>query len=463
MQCASMSELLVCGAGMAGLLTAVMQARRGRTVTVFSDGRPLGGHFAGLRVDGHEFDLGMVLFEQHQPRVPCEHLAEYRPARRNDWTRFGHLATDWLRAQLPLRRVPTPACRVGGRVWPDYLISNRLDALEGAGLPAPAPVSKEDPRHAANKLMPGPFDTLNYAQAAHLNHGAEVHARYIEPFIRKLGGHGSNDILARLHRAAWVPLYHPETIAQALTGAPHALPEYPFWTSDSGCVSSWVQALQLELASAPGVSLVTSPLAGLRRSASGWLVETQDGRRFSAPHCLLSLPVDRACKLLGVPVEPAQPAVSVGMLMCSLPCGSSAQAQGCLMVVDDEFISYRLTSPDLLAGLDRPRWRVVLEFDPDRLAQRFPNAVAADVIVQELRSLWSLGPATDIQVHRQLLARHALVLPTTTTLDHAARTHDDLRDAAAGAWLTGHLLGYGVASLNDQIVQALHITEALSP
>ena len=34
--------------------------------------------------------------------------------------------------------------------------------------------------------------------------------------------------------------------------------------------------------------------------------------------------------------------------------------------------------------------------------------------------------------------------------------------AAPGAWLTGTLLGYGVASLNDQIVQALHVTEALA-
>lgn len=455
-----MTELLVLGSGLAGLIVALEQVRRGQRVALLADGRAPGGHFAGIEADGLAFDFGMVMFEQHMPAEPCDVLAAYRPAIRNDWTRFGHLASDWLNAQLPLRRVPTPECLVGGRCWPDYLIANRLDALAAAavGVAGPPPaLSPDDPRHAAHKLQAGPYDRIDYAAAAALNHGVALHQACIEPFVRKLTGGDSAQFLARQHRAAWVPLFYPETLAAAMAGAPTGLPEYPFWTSDTGCVGHWVAAMNAELAASPQARVVSSPLTALEASSTGWQARTADGQLWRAPRAVLALPAQRCCTLLGLAAPALTPSVSVSVSLCSVPSEQLGRPVGCLMVVDEEFATYRISCPDVLAGLTTARVRLAVETNPEVLARLHPGAEPAAVLRAEVGRLLALPERADLRIHRQLTARDSLPLPTLQNLDAMARTHADVSARAPGAWLTGSLLGHGVASINDQIVQALHI------
>lgn len=457
-----MAEPLYVGNGLAVLIAAVEQARRGRPVTLLTDARAPGGHFVGLQADGSEFDIGMVMLEQHRPAQPCGDLRSYAPAVRNDWTRFGHLAARWLNAQQPLRRVPTPQVLVEGRFHPDYLIADRLDAFVHAEVDAPLPLPREDERHAAHKLRGRAYDTLRYAEAARANHGEALHARYIEPFVRKLAGVGSEDLLARQHRAVWAPLFYPETLRRARDGDAAALAEYPFWTTASGCVATLVRALQDELAAHPRASVVTAPLASLRHDDGGWLAITEDGREWTAPAAVLGLAAERACALLGVPPPAPAPAASVTVLMAGVAAADVGRPMGCLMVVDEDRATCRVTSPDLLAARDVERLRLVAEAHPERLRARHPELEPADALQRELRELLAIRDGAALQVHKCLTARNALVLPTEAGLAAAARTRDAVAAAAPNAWLTGTLLGYGVASFNDQVVQALKIVEELS-
>ena len=465
-----MADLLVLGNGLAGLIVALERARRGDRVCLLSDGRQPGGHFTGLQVDSHDFDIGMVMFERHAPLHPCNDLADFQPSQRNDWTRFGHLAWDWLGAQTPLCRVPTPQCRVAGRTGPDYLIANRLDMLSGAAFPPPQPAA-DHPLHPAHKAEPGPYDELSYREAAELNHGAELHRALIEPFVRKLVPDGCDQLLARLHRGVWAPLYHPQTLRLALSGAPTALPEYPFWTTPHGDVSAWVRAMLAELAGYPHAELITEPLAALS-PGSTWSATTLDGRSFDAPRAVLALAVDRATQLLGSPKPAALPAASVCVLLCTIGAPAYAALPSCLLVADDLFTGYRMTSPDAMAGLSPPRRRLVYEANPDVVERRHPGRDPGDVLRTELLTLLGLPADADLRVHRMLTARNSLPLPTRQAVQASAETcralgerigasSDDSRRGSF--WLTGNLLGFGVASINDQIVQALQITEALNP
>jgi hypothetical protein len=462
MRGAAVDELLFIGNGPAVLIAALEQTRRGRPVTLLSDGRTPGGHFVGLRADGLDFDIGMVMLEEHTPASPCDDLQRYDPAVRNDWTRFGHLASRWLRAQLPLRRVPTPECRVGGRVWPDYLIANRLDAFAHADVPAPAPLARDAALHAARKVNGAAYDTLSYADAARANHGEALHRRFIEPFVHKLAGVGSETLLARQHRAVWAPLFYPETLRAALAGEAVGLPEYPFWTTETGCVAQLLRCLNDELAARPEVTVVTAPLESLEHSAAGWQATTQDGRVWQARRAVLGLGAERACALFGLPVPRPVPAASVTVLMASVATEAVGRPSGCLMVVDEAFAACRVTSADVLAGHHGARMRLVIEAHPDRLAARHPGVDASEALCGELRALLAIDAGAELRVHKCITARNALVLPTPEAVAEAAGVHAAIAAAAPQAWLTGSLLGYGVASFNDQIVQALQIDEALS-
>jgi protoporphyrinogen oxidase len=449
---------LIAGNNLAVLAAAAELARRGRPPTLLTDGRPLGGHFAGMQVDGDAYDLGMVLLEKLPSTAQGASLATYRSEVRNDWTRFGDLAANWLDEQLRSRRAPTPQCLVDSKWWPDYLIANRLDAFANAGVDAPDLLDRADPRHASQKNLGSAYEALSYAEAVRLNHGQALHERYIEPFLRKLLNVSSAEVLARYHRAAWVPLFHPETLTRSLRGESVNLPEYPFWVPDQGHVGALVSHLIARLV-ADGVRVVSQPLSHLKFEGGRWTVGTQDGAAWSAPQMVLGVTPERARSLIGLPPLAPPSGASVALLMARVKSSAIGQGCACLMVVDEGYAAYRLTDQDALAGRD-PAWhRVVIEANPERVARLAAHEPIESVLKRELAQLLAVDDPASVQVAKCVTARNALMIPTAECVSQAARSHADLVESMPGLALTGALLGYGVASLNDQVVQGLKIAE----
>lgn len=452
---------LLVGNNLAVLVAAHELAQRGRAVTLLSDARPLGGHFAGMTIDGHDFDMGMVLLEQHEPARPGADLREFEPHVRNDWTRFGDRGSGWLEAQGALVRTPTPQTLIDGEIVPDYLIANRLDAFAHARVRGPAALDAGDARHAANKALPGCYDSLSYAEAARVNHGSELHARFIEPFARKVLGVPSENLLARYHRAGWLPLYHPHTLSAALRGEPGGLPEYPFWTTAGGFVGEIARQLTARLAATPSATVASEPLVSVAREAGTWRVRTA-GREWRSGELVLGLPPERCYTLLGLEAPTPPPAASVALFFARVRADAIGRAPGCLMVVDEDYATYRLSDQDALAGL-QPEWhRVVVEASPDRLARLYPGPPPEASLRRELQTLMQSYASDAIQPLRCFTARNALPLPTPDGVAAAQSAHAAVRAAAPEARLTGALHGYGVASFNDQLVQGLKIAQELA-
>ena len=457
-----MHEVLLVGNNMAMLVAAGELARRGRRVRLFTDGKPLGAHFAGMQIQGSGFDIGMVMLERALPVNPDDDVRHYRSDLRNDWTRFGHLAWCWLEQRGPLQRVPTPECRVGGRIGPDYLIANRLDLLPGLQLSGPDAVAFDEAQHPRHKAEPGPYDSLNYAQAAQSCHGTAFHAAAIEPFVRKLLGVGSDAFLARFHRAAWVPLFYPETVRAALAGQPTGLPEYPFWTSPSGFVGQLVADARAELQAHPLVSLNHDSLLDMAFDGAKATLRTAGALYDGDAHAALGLPPERCRALLGLAPTAAPPAASVVVAFCQVSARHIGRPTSCLMVVDEDHASYRLSDQDALAGRDADTHRVTLEANPERLAALHPGLTADAALAQELCALLRIDDPGAVQVLKCITARNAIGLPTAAAVQAAEEAQRDLAQALPGVRRTGGLLGYGVASLNDQIVQGLKLAEELS-
>jgi predicted NAD/FAD-dependent oxidoreductase len=454
-----MSAPILVGANLAVLVAATELVRRGRRVTLATDGRTPGGHFAGLTLADHRFDIGMVLLEQHVPAAPATALGSYDPHRRNDWTRFGHLAAAWLTQQVELVRTPTPECLLAGTVWPDYLIANRLEALAHRSLPHPEPLSRDDPRHAAHKSEAGPYDTMTYAEAADRHHGGALHGQCIEPFVRKVTGAASGALLARHHRAAWAPLFYPDTVGDALAGRPCGLPEYPFWTTAEGHAGALTRRLVAALDASPLATVVTTPVAALRRAGAGWTLACHGSPALCTDRLALGVPADRGHALLGIPAPGVPPAASVTLLFALVQADAIGRQHGCLLVVDEDHATYRVSNQDWLAGRS-PRWhRVTVEANPDLLARLHPGVEPVLAMSRELGHFLQVRGDDAIQPLRVVTAQHALLLPTPGGVAAAGAGHAALREAAPGIPLTGALLGYGVASMNDQIVQGLSLAE----
>lgn len=449
-----MDEPLLIGNNMALLVAAAELARRGRRPILITDGKPLGGHFAGARIGETRFDVGMVLLEKLAPTAAQPPLTTYDPGQRNDWTRFADRAAAWLDACEPLVRTPTPQCLVEGRWAPDYLIANRLDVFRDAQVESPPRLERDHPHHASHKTTGAAYERLSYADAARANHGDALQARFIEPFVRKLTGHGSDAVLARYHRAAWAPLYYPETLAAAMRGEPVGIGEYPFWTNRAGCIGDLVARLCDQVSRSDRVRVLTEPLSSLRLAEGRWCATTSADRADS-DRIALGLSVERARALLGLAPLPAPLAASVVVMFCLVRSEAIRRHASCLMVVDETLATYRLTDQDALAGRD-PAWhRVVVEASPD-LALSLANGEAPqEVLLRELRQLLSLTGDDVVQVLKTITARNALVLPTADEVDRSAAAHEELTSVAPGVPLTGGLLGYGAMSMNDQIIQGL--------
>ncbi len=453
-----MDEPLLIGNNMALLVAAVELARRGRRPTLITDGKPLGGHFAGAQIGEARFDVGMVLLEKLAPTAAHARLDTYDPHRRNDWTRFADRAAIWLDACEPLVRAPTPQCLVEGRCVPDYLIANRLDVFQGVHVEAPPQLDSDDPRHAALKTTGAAYERLSYAEAALANHGSALQARFIEPFVRKLTGHGSEVLLARYHRAAWAPLYYPETLAAAMRGDPVGIDEYPFWTNRTGCIGDLVARLCDQVSNSDRVRVVAEPTTSLQAAEGRWCATTPSGR-LASDRIALGSTVERARSLFGLTPLPAPLAASVVVMFCLVRSEAIRQHASCLMVVDEAFATYRLTDQDALADRDPPWHRVVVEASPDSLLHLANGRTQTDMLLSELHQLLSLAGDEVVQVLKTVTARNALALPTADDIDRSAAAHAELASVAPGARLTGCLLGYGPTSMNDQIIQGLKMAE----
>ncbi|GHE14311.1 NAD(P)-binding protein [Klenkia taihuensis] len=463
-----MPDAVLVGANLAALVAARELAAAGREVVLLTDGRPVGGHFGGLRVDGTAFDTGMVTLErpgagEAGPVTPP--LAGYDPDRRYDWTRFAGLVDRWQAGRVELRRTPTPQVLVDGRRTADHLMSDRLDVLAGAAVPDPL-LAVDDPRHARGKTTAPAYDGLDYRSASLANHGPDVHGRLVEPFLAAVLGPASDQLLARYHRTAWLPLYWPATVAAAAGGRPTGVVEHRFWTTAGGLVGEVVTGLRDELV-ARGVVVEDQPLRPLRRTAAGWEVSTAGGV-WLHPAPVLGLPVPRARELLGLRPAPRGPAVDIGVLSCRVRAGAVTDPAGCVLLADGRSVAHRVTDQDAQAGRD-PAWhRVTVETGA---AGRVVADAGDDLgrrLVADLVRVLGLAPAAlgaggdghpDVQVLRLLRAPGALGVPTAASVEADRAGREELR--GLGVVPTGALLGTGLASLADQVVQGLAVAERL--
>ena len=461
-----MTSTLLIGNNLALLVAATDLAGKGKHVTLITDKKPLGGHFAGVKLNKISFDIGMVFVEHSAASSePNADLLKYNPNIHHDWTRFGERVASWITERIDLIRAKTPEAVVDGQLVPDYLIANRLDGISFNKSERSA--SCDDPRHASHKSTQNVFDYISYLEAAIFNHGPAWHQKFVEPFVDKVFGVSSDTFLARYHRAGWVPLYHPETLELAAMGKHTGLPEYPFWTTQNGFVGQLIENVSKELWSHDNVNIIDEKLDSVETKDDYWAATTIEGTVYSGHQIGVGLAADRAASLLEVSTVTLEPASSVALLFATVKSNNITVPHGCSLIVDRAYASYRLTDQDAIAGLDPLEHRVVVEASPKLLESLHFGKSIQDALTKELVDLMGIDASrtlSDVTINVQGCFKidRAFSIPTKENVRLSEEFALSLAHRYPEAVFTGGLLGYGISSMNDQIIQGLALAEKFS-
>lgn len=145
---------------------------------------------------GRKFDKGMTLYEFDALRSPEK---EQFP-----------LIGDFVRKHIRMVEIPKPQVVYrdplpynGLNYLNDYFIANDTKAFA---------YSKHAPKtflHPSRKHEWG--NDVDYETVSYLNHPGGMHESF-ETWCQKVCGFGLNKIVAKYHRALWLPLYHSESL-----------------------------------------------------------------------------------------------------------------------------------------------------------------------------------------------------------------------------------------------------------
>jgi hypothetical protein len=248
---------------------------------------------------------------------------------------------------------------------------------------------------------------------------------------------------------------------------PTGLAEYTFWTTTSGFTGQLARNLCDTLSTMPNVVINTQPLASVAYLNDVWTVSSAEGKLYNSRKVAIGMTSERIGAMLNVPLIQPLPGASVSLLFVTVEAERIQTTHGCTLIVDEAYAAYRLTDQDSVAGLNPPLHRIVLEASPQVIAKLHPGKSVEEALLNELATLLGMDlrdklDNNAIRILKCFTAQNALSIPTLEQVNRASLTASLLAQAAPSAKFTGSLLGYGVASLNDQIIQALKISEELA-
>lgn len=466
-----MAEALhLVGGSIACLVAALQAARRGHRVTLHADPTRLGGSFAGLRRGAHRLNLGIRVLELDSefPR------GQRRPPRGFDPMRDQHRPyIDAIRSFLEellgdeLVQVQPPEMLLAGRRAPCALTTADITGLPPlltaecrARIAAEAQALLRDPAPPPWRFLPGRPARLEDAAleaASRDNHGDTLHRLLLRPVAARLDPGWAAD-MASERRKLWLALFHPQTVLQAFRGeVPEYRPDRHFWGLREGFGGRLVEALRDRLSVLPGVTIIpTGRLTHL--TASGRMdfaaAEGIPARRIVLPpaRTAIGLSPEEVFGAAGTPYAPQR--LSAGFAWVEVAEADLLHASFSLMLCDADATAFRIS---IGGSSPRPGHVVlVLEFGRWPEGEAPPDLAAAGTALVQAGLLRPRAP---------LRLLHSLALPclVAPSFENHARFAAARAAFAALGWQGRLLAGanrFGFESLNDQVVEGLHLGES---
>jgi hypothetical protein len=457
--------VVVTGGSIAALACADTLAGAGRRVEALIPERGVGGGFAAMRRDGRGLELGVRLLELRYEGVAAgavPALRDYHPGI-GGHRAYTPLIADWVAERAGDRLVETerPRMVLDGRVVDDLyfttdptVLRDALDDAERAEIAAQARYAAET-EGDAGVLAAGraaELGSMTLAEASKACHGSAFHERFAEPYAAKIVPGGTSAVLAALRRKTWIPLFWPRTLAQACGGGDVAFaPDRPFHTIAGGGAGQIVDILLERLEAHPLVDLRTVGVLQEIAPANGAGVRLRfsDGGTVHARRPVIGNAPAELFAAANIDYAPDKARSVVVWLEADE--ADLLWVPALLNVVDPGVPIARISSGGWGAAPGRRILTAELTHDQD-------PATAAPALQAALTRYGILAPGATADVVFAAAAP-TFALPSAANVQRFAAAHAQLDELALEADIVGGACDFAADALNEQIVQALKLTE----
>lgn len=248
----------VVGTNLAALICATEISGAGHHVA-FSAEKGFAGHFRGIDFGNNREDLGMILLEppRTESKAPID---EYAGESRAEAAKYADHFIDWL-ANRNIQFTDVEVLTLfRGELIEDYFIRDSLKVLDYLNASERDQIRTEirqnqannqsDDFHPSNKNTSPEFKNHNFRTAVANTAGETFFNVLFAPWLEKAYGDSSHELVAAEHRIAWMPLYYPETVVQALEGN-RSLKEHVFLYPANSSFAQLISELEEQLRSSP--------------------------------------------------------------------------------------------------------------------------------------------------------------------------------------------------------------------
>lgn len=459
-------DLVLAGNYLTTLIAALELTRSGKKICVVNPLPAWGGHFTKINIDGINFDPGAVSHEFTAfSDTGIQDPLLYTPIVRNDWGRFTRLIEDYTKSHIDLVKMKLPCTVFNGQLYPDIIMTNKLDVLQHpvlkGNIKAEAEFISHQPEnglHAKNKTTSSLFLERSYYEASLANHGAALHSALFEPYFQKMSNLSTTRLIARYHRIGWLPLYYPQTILSQFSEKPQTFHETYFSYPKAGYIGIFGETLFRKLEEA-GATIVREKIASVQDTENKTTVTLVNGENITTPKLIWSLSHDQLItSATGKPANVFERWSAI-LVFLSIPRKSLLKDFSVLWSPDNSTLFYRVTNQTDSAGLDELNARIVVELNPDFLALHGLTE-EADITKRVQQDFCSLGfvsaPGT-ITVAGFKNLKNVLLLPSRENWQLLENERDILYENYPNVLFTRNTESFFTDTMNDQIIKGLKI------
>jgi hypothetical protein len=242
---------IVFGSSLAALV-AVSKLSEDSQVIWVKPNQSVGGHFAGVEVDGIFFDLGMVINEPYSLPAKNRQIGD-RPPAKTERVSYVHMNFSWLES-IGIEFEPISIfIYFKGVQYPDFMISDNLEILLSFSNAEKEKMLEEltniinsiNTLHPSTKNNSEFYIQNSYSTVLSKSSSSKITQLLIDPWLNKMKKNLSQMIPAIEHRSIWAPLYYPETILAVLSEEiqPNSL-ERPFWVPKNRSINQLIREIQ---------------------------------------------------------------------------------------------------------------------------------------------------------------------------------------------------------------------------
>lgn len=454
-----------------GAMVSAIELAKEHKVAIINPAKGWGATLGGMFINGKKFDIGMNFFEFVSFHTASDDLSTYSPNRRNDSARFFHLVEKYIAQYCDFTEAPAPSCYVEKGYFPDYAMTNRLEFLNEISDDLKNTIKGElkvilaqerSPLHASNKKKNEDlFVNTSYEKVSIANHGITFHQKFIEPLCLNIIGASSSELPSLFHRVAWVPLFYPETLLEAIDGKLPTGLSTPFHYPKKGYFSDFIEKITPLVTDNQNISVFSDNDITIKQKDDFHI--SFSGHEEIVAHDLVwcadfqKLLSSANITYSDFPIKKA----SVVLIFLEINREAINQQFSSLYVIDDNTPLYRITDQDFTAQNGNPTHRLVFEMNFDRCANFGLNDEIEILkhLKTELQNMGLFNQMPNDEDFTVRIFRNAVNLPIKKHLDY----HKELQQLANQKLKNVHYIGisanFGTTSFNDQIVQSLKLAQ----